>query len=243
MEDQTPPTSPDGSIKRITPERCQSPNLEDWSEEDKVDNVVKEELDDDVPQKNDHIPKDDANVLQYDDHVLQSDDSDANDPQDDDHVLQDSEIDDLVIVKVEEIESDEGSGRSEGHHMEDYSTDSSQAKAMVRKQLTTQQRDLIVESYQSGEGYKKISKSLDIPWNTVKTVIKKWHKFGTTVTLPRTGRPSKIDEKTRRKLVREAAKRPTATLKELQKFLASTGCVLHVTTISRILHMSDMAGR
>uniref|UniRef100_A0AAY5K9G5 Transposase Tc1-like domain-containing protein n=1 Tax=Esox lucius TaxID=8010 RepID=A0AAY5K9G5_ESOLU len=50
-------------------------------------------------------------------------------------------------------------------------------------------------------------------------------------------------EKMRRKLVREASKRPTATLKELQEFLASTGCVLHVTTISRILHMNGLWGR
>ena len=97
---------------------------------------------------------------------------------------------------------------------------------MVRRELPKHQRDLIVERYQSGEGYKIISKALDIPWNTVKTVIIKWRKYGTTETLPRTGRPSKIDEKTRRKLVREASKRPTATLKELQEFLASAGCVL-----------------
>ena len=57
----------------------------------------------------------------------------------------------------------------------------------------------------------------------MKTVIIKWRKYGTTVTLPRTGCPSKIDEKTRRKLVREASKRHTATLKAL---LASTGCIL-----------------
>lgn len=44
----------------------------------------------------------------------------------------------------------------------------------------------------------RISKALDIPWNTVKTVIIKWRKYGTTVTLPRTGRPTKVDEKTRR---------------------------------------------
>ena len=77
----------------------------------------------------------------------------------------------------------------------------------------------------------------------MKTVIIKWRKYGTTVTLPRTGHPCKIDEKTRRKLVREAAKRPTATLKELQKYLASTGCVVHVTTIARILHKSGLWGR
>lgn len=110
---------------------------------------------------------------------------------------------------------------------------------MVRRKLPKHQRDLIVKRYQSGEGYRRISKALDIPWNTVKKVIIKWRKYATTVTLPRTGRPSKIDEKTRRKLVREAAKRPTATWKELQEFLASTGSVIHVTTISRILHMSE----
>ena len=114
---------------------------------------------------------------------------------------------------------------------------------MLRIELAKHQRDRIIQRYQSGEGYKRISKELNIPRNTVKTVIIKWRKYGTTVTLPRTGRPSKIDDKTRRKLVREAAKRPTATLKELQEFLASTGCVVHVKTISRLLHMSGLWGR
>ncbi|XP_053487288.1 anamorsin isoform X1 [Ictalurus furcatus] len=90
---------------------------------------------------------------------------------------------------------------------------------MGRKELPKHLRDLIVERYRSGEGYKRISKTLDVPWNTVKAIINKWKKWGTTVTLPRTGRPSKIDVRTGRKLIREAAKRPTATLKELQEYL------------------------
>uniref|UniRef100_A0AAY5KLD1 Transposase Tc1-like domain-containing protein n=1 Tax=Esox lucius TaxID=8010 RepID=A0AAY5KLD1_ESOLU len=102
--------------------------------------------------------------------------------------------------------------------------------------------DLIVERYQSGEGYKRIFKALNIPWNTVKTVIIELRKYGTTETLLRTGRPSKMDEKTR-KLVREASKRPKETLKELQEILAGTGCVLHVTTISCILHMNGLWSR
>ncbi len=72
---------------------------------------------------------------------------------------------------------------------------------MVRRELSKHQRDLIVERYQSGEVYKIISKAIDIPWNTVKTVIIKWRKYGATVILPRAGHPSKIDEKMRRKLV------------------------------------------
>lgn len=54
-------------------------------------------------------------------------------------------------------------------------------------------------------------------WNIV---IINWRKYGTTVRLPRTGCLSKIDDKMTRKLVREAAKRPPATLKELQELLA-----------------------
>lgn len=53
----------------------------------------------------------------------------------------------------------------------------------------------------------------------MKTAIIKWRKCITKVTLPRTGRPSKTDEETRRKLVREASERPTATVKELLGFL------------------------
>lgn len=39
------------------------------------------------------------------------------------------------------------------------------------------------------------------------------------------------DKKTRWELVRTAAKRPIATLKDLQEFLAATRCVLHVTML------------
>ncbi|XP_073453012.1 uncharacterized protein [Aquarana catesbeiana] len=87
---------------------------------------------------------------------------------------------------------------------------------MFLRELPKHQRDLIVKSYQSAEGYKRISKALDIPWNTV---FIEWRKYDTTVTLLRTGHSSKIYKKTRRKLVREAAKRPIATIKELQEYL------------------------
>ena len=62
-----------------------------------------------------------------------------------------------------------------------------------------------------------------IPWSTVKTIIKNWKADGTTKTLPRSGRPSKLDDQARRRLIREATKRPMATLKELPAFMAKTG--------------------
>ncbi|KAI3361244.1 hypothetical protein L3Q82_012914, partial [Scortum barcoo] len=58
------------------------------------------------------------------------------------------------------------------------------AQAMVRRELPKHQRDLIVQRYQSGEGYKRISKELNIPWNHSEDshhqVEKIWHNSDIT---------------------------------------------------------------
>ncbi|MBN3286255.1 PTPRO phosphatase, partial [Polyodon spathula] len=59
--------------------------------------------------------------------------------------------------------------------------------------------------------------------STVKSIIKKWREYGTTVNLSRTGRHQKLIIQARRALVREATKRPMATLKELQSSMAELG--------------------
>uniref|UniRef100_A0A8C7D0W0 Transposase Tc1-like domain-containing protein n=1 Tax=Oncorhynchus kisutch TaxID=8019 RepID=A0A8C7D0W0_ONCKI len=48
---------------------------------------------------------------------------------------------------------------------------------------------------------------------------------------------------TRRRLIRDAAKRPMITLDELQRSTAEVGDSVHRTTISRILHKSGLYGR
>src|SRR4029434_4185864 len=60
---------------------------------------------------------------------------------------------------------------------------------MKTKDHSKQLREKVIEKYRSGEGYKKMSKALNIPWNSVKSIIKKWKEFGTCVNLPRAGRP------------------------------------------------------
>ena len=84
---------------------------------------------------------------------------------------------------------------------------------------------------------------MNIPWSTVKTIIKKWKVCGITKTLPRSGRPSKPDDQARRRLIKEATKKPMVTLKELHVFMAKTGHGLHVTTISQALHKSGLYGK
>ena len=111
---------------------------------------------------------------------------------------------------------------------------------MSTKELSKDLRDIVVERHRSRDGYKNMSVALNIPWSTVKTIIKKWKAYGTTKTLPRSGRPSKLDDQARRRLIREATKRPMATLKELHTFMAKTGHCVHVITISQALHKSGL---
>ncbi|CDQ96841.1 unnamed protein product, partial [Oncorhynchus mykiss] len=59
----------------------------------------------------------------------------------------------------------------------------------------------------------------------------------------RPGRPSKLSAHTRRRLIRDAAKRPMITLDELHRSTAEVGDSVHRTTISRILHKSALYGR
>jgi transposase len=70
--------------------------------------------------------------------------------------------------------------------------------------------------YRSGEGYQDISAALKIAKNTLTTIILKLKKFGTTKTLPRAGRPSKLSSLGRTALVREVTKNLMVTLTELQ---------------------------
>src|SRR4029434_4843941 len=88
-----------------------------------------------------------------------------------------------------------------------------------------------------------MSKALNIPWNSVKSIIKKWKEYGTCVNLPRAGCPHKLSDRARRRLVREATKTPMTTLKELQASAAEIGETLHTTTVARVLHQSKLYGR
>ena len=66
---------------------------------------------------------------------------------------------------------------------------------MDGKSLSKDLQDKVVERHKSGDGYQKISKALSMPRSTVKSIIKKWKVFGTTQTLPGSGRHSKLDER------------------------------------------------
>jgi transposase len=82
-----------------------------------------------------------------------------------------------------------------------------------------------------------------VPKNTVDSIILKWKKFGTTKTLPRDGRPAKLNNRERRALVREVTKNSIATLTELQSSSVEMGEPSRRTTISVAQHQLGLYGR
>ena len=77
---------------------------------------------------------------------------------------------------------------------------------MSIKELSKDIRDKVVERHRSGDGYKNISKALNIPWTTVKTIIKKWKAYGTPKTMSRSCHPSKLDNQARKRPTGEVTK-------------------------------------
>ena len=61
--------------------------------------------------------------------------------------------------------------------------------------------------------------------------------------LPRSGRPRKMSDRASRRLVREATKTPTSTLRELQASAAEMGETVYIATAARVLHRSKLYGR
>ena len=84
----------------------------------------------------------------------------------------------------------------------------------------------------------KMSAALNIPKNTVASIILKWKKFGTTKTLPRAGLLAKLSN--RRVLVREVNKNPMV---ELQSASVEMGEPSRRTTISAAFQQSGPYGR
>ncbi len=97
--------------------------------------------------------------------------------------------------------------------------------------------------YQSGKGYKAISKALGLQRSTVRAIIHKWRKLGTVVNLPRSGRPTKITSRAQWRLIHEIIKEPRTTSKELQASFASIKVSVHDSTIRRRLGKNGIHGR
>ena len=106
---------------------------------------------------------------------------------------------------------------------------------MKPKELSVELRHRIMSRHRAGEGHQNTSTALKVPKDTVASIIK-WKRFRTTQTLPRAGRPAKLNNRGRRALVGEVTKNPIVTLTELQSSSVEMREPSRRTTISAAVH-------
>ena len=94
---------------------------------------------------------------------------------------------------------------------------------------------MVVDLHKCGNGYKKISKRLNIPLSTVRAIIKKFKRYGTIENLMGRGHNCILPPRT--------TKSPRITVKELQALVASWGHQVSKSTIRRHLHNHSLIGR
>lgn len=112
-----------------------------------------------------------------------------------------------------------------------------------RRELSEDLRTKIVEKYQQSQGYKSISRDLDVPLSTVRNIIKKFATHGTVANLPGRGRKRKVDERLQRRIVRMVDKQPQTSSKEIQAVLQAQGASVSARTIRRHLNEMKRYGR
>uniref|UniRef100_A0AAY5K4S0 Transposase Tc1-like domain-containing protein n=1 Tax=Esox lucius TaxID=8010 RepID=A0AAY5K4S0_ESOLU len=77
----------------------------------------------------------------------------------------------------------------------------------------------------------------------MRNIVRKWKTTGTVLVKARSGRPSKISERQRRRMVRTVKNSPQTTSKDLQHHLAADGVTVHRSTIQCTLHKEKLYER
>ena len=86
-------------------------------------------------------------------------------------------------------------------------------------------------------------KSLNIPGVQLNPCLRNGRNM-TRLNLPKPGHHHKLNDRARRRLVKEATKTPMTTLKEIKASAAELGEMLHnVTTFSQAVHQSELCRR
>ncbi|TKS65777.1 Transposable element [Collichthys lucidus] len=111
------------------------------------------------------------------------------------------------------------------------------------KQLSNDLKTKIVQHHGLGEGYKKLAQRFKLSVSTVRNIGRKWKTTGTVLVKARSGRPRKISEKQRRRMVRTVKVNPQTSSKDQQHDLAAEGVTVHRSTIQRTLHKEMLYGR
>ena len=92
----------------------------------------------------------------------------------------------------------------------------SASKIMKTRELSQKLRQEIEALHKKGNGYKRISKLLNIPRDTIGSIIRRFKATGTVATQHDRGRKKKISATAARLLRRQVDKNPRLTAKNLR---------------------------
>uniref|UniRef100_A0A8C5WII5 Transposase n=1 Tax=Leptobrachium leishanense TaxID=445787 RepID=A0A8C5WII5_9ANUR len=104
-------------------------------------------------------------------------------------------------------------------------------------------REEVITLHRKGNGYKKIAKMLNIPRETIGSIIRKFKAKGTVETLPGRGRKKMLTSTAVRYLKRRVEKSPRVTAEELRKHLSDVGTEVSAQTIRRTLRNEGLHAR
>uniref|UniRef100_A0A8C5Q9Z5 Transposase Tc1-like domain-containing protein n=1 Tax=Leptobrachium leishanense TaxID=445787 RepID=A0A8C5Q9Z5_9ANUR len=104
-------------------------------------------------------------------------------------------------------------------------------------------REEVITLHTKGNGYKKIAKMLNIPRETIGSIIRKFKAKGTVETLPGRGRKKMLTSTAVRYLKRRVEKSPRVTAEELRKDLSDVGTEVSAQTIRRTLRNEGLHAR
>jgi transposase len=103
-------------------------------------------------------------------------------------------------------------------------------------------RLIIIEKLTNGMGQRETSRNLGIPRTTVRNVWKRFMSTGRIDDQERSGRPTKLNARDRRKLVLECKRHPFFTARELRRS-AGDMADISISSVKRILRKYGLHGR
>ena len=112
----------------------------------------------------------------------------------------------------------------------------SMEKREQSRELSEEVRHKIVAKHGQSQGYKSISRDLDIPVSTVHNVIRKFKARGTAANLPGRGHKRKLDWRLQRRIVRMVEKAPQSTAKQIKVDLQTQGTTVSSHTMRHQLN-------
>ena len=108
-------------------------------------------------------------------------------------------------------------------------------KMAKTKELSRDMRDKIIERHKGGQGYRIISKEMNLALSTVGNIIRKYKYDDGTANLSRNGRPRKINERTSRGISRNVQINPFITRSKIKTDLEGAGINVRIPLAERYI--------